>query len=76
MTRPGGAFGMKRKFYVRLRQVFKEQGIELPFPTVHVQGLQNPHEAENAPLEITPELQMAVAQSHTNRRRKKAGTTD
>lgn len=76
MTRPGGAFGMKRKFYVRLRQVFKEQGIELPFPTVHVQGLQNPHEAENAPLEITPELQMAVAQSHTNRRRKKAGTTE
>ncbi|QND66336.1 mechanosensitive ion channel family protein [Mesorhizobium loti] len=76
MTRPGGAFGMKRKFYVRLRQVFKEQGIELPFPTVHVQGLQNPHWAENAPLEITPELQMAVAQSHTNRRRKKASTTE
>lgn len=76
MTRPGGAFGMKRKFYVRIRQAFKEQGIELPFPTVHVQGLQNPHEAENAPLEIPPELQMAVAQSHTNRRRKKAGTTE
>jgi len=75
-TRPGGAFGMKRKFYVRLRQVFKEQGIELPFPTVQVQGLQNPHGAENAPLEITPELKMAVAQSHTNRRRKKANTTE
>lgn len=75
-TRPGGAFGMKRKFYVRLRQVFKEQGIELPFPTVHVEGLQNPHGAENAPLEITPELKIAVAQSHTNRRRKKAGTTE
>ena len=39
-------------------------------PDVYVQGLQNPHEAENAPLEITPELKMAVAQSHTNRRRK------
>ncbi|WP_292470995.1 mechanosensitive ion channel family protein [Mesorhizobium sp.] len=75
-TRPGGAFGMKRKFYVRLRQVFKEQGIELPFPTVHVEGLQNPHGAEKAPLEITPELKIAVAQSHTNRRRKKAGTTE
>lgn len=75
-TRPGGAFGMKRKFYVRLRQVFKEQGIELPFPTVQVQGLQNPHGAENAPLELTPELKMAVAQSHTNRRRKKASTTE
>ncbi|MER9757091.1 mechanosensitive ion channel family protein [Mesorhizobium sp. M0166] len=75
-TKPGGAFGMKRKFYVRLRQVFKEQGIELPFPTVQVQGLQNPHGAENAPLEITPELKMAVAQSHTIRRRKKASTTE
>lgn len=75
-TRPGGAFGMKRKFYVRLRQVFKEQGIELPFPTVQVQGLQNPYGAENAPLELTPELKTAVAQSHTNRRRKKASTTE
>ncbi len=75
-TRPGGAFGMKGKFYVRLRQVFKEQGIELPFPTVQVQGLQNPHGPETAPLEITPELKMAVAQSHTNRRRKKASTTE
>ncbi|MDX8511095.1 mechanosensitive ion channel family protein [Mesorhizobium sp. VK23E] len=75
-TRPGGAFGMKRKFYVRLRQVFKEQGIELPFPTVHVEGLQNPHGAENAPLQVTPELKVAVAQSHTNRRRKRASTTE
>lgn len=75
-TKPGGAFGMKRKFYVRLRQVFKEQGIELPFPTVHVEGLQNPHGAENAPLAITPELKVAVAQSHTNRRRKRASTTE
>ncbi|TJX47444.1 MAG: mechanosensitive ion channel family protein, partial [Mesorhizobium sp.] len=76
MTRPGGAFGMKRKFYVRLRQVFKEQGIELPFPTVHVEGLQTPHEAQNAPLEITPALKLAAAQSHTIRRRKKAGATE
>ncbi|MER8491747.1 mechanosensitive ion channel family protein [Mesorhizobium australicum] len=75
-TRPGGAFGMKRKFYVRLRQVFKEQGIELPFPTVQVQGLQTPHGAGNAPLDITPALKMAVAQSHTIRRRKKASTTE
>ncbi|MBE1706845.1 MULTISPECIES: mechanosensitive ion channel family protein [Mesorhizobium] len=75
-TRPGGAFSMKGRFFLRLRQAFKEQGIELPFPTVHIQGMQNPHEAENAPLEVTPELRMAVAQSHTNRRRKKAGTTE
>ncbi|MER8902484.1 mechanosensitive ion channel family protein [Mesorhizobium sp. M0772] len=75
-TRPGGAFSMKGRFFLRLRQAFKEQGIELPFPTVHVQGLQDPHGTENAPLEITPELRMAVAQSHTNRRRKKASTTE
>jgi small-conductance mechanosensitive channel len=75
-TRPGGAFSMKGKFFLRLRQAFKEQGIELPFPTVHVQGLQDPHDTENAPLEITPEVRMAVAQSHTNRRRKKASTTE
>ncbi|RWC33615.1 MAG: mechanosensitive ion channel family protein [Mesorhizobium sp.] len=73
-TRPGGAFSMKGKFYLRLRQAFKEQGIELPFPTVHVQGLENQHGAENAPLEITPELKMAVAQSHTNRRRKRVSS--
>ncbi|RNJ46342.1 small-conductance mechanosensitive channel, partial [Mesorhizobium erdmanii] len=75
-TRPGGAFSMKGRFFLLLRQAFKEQGIELPFPTVHIQGMQNPHEAENAPLEVTPELRMAVAQSHTNRRRKKADTTE
>ncbi|MER9257595.1 mechanosensitive ion channel family protein [Mesorhizobium sp. M0619] len=75
-TRPGGAFSMKGRFFLRLRQAFKEQGIELPFPTVHVQGLQDPHGTENAPLEVTPELRMAVAQSHTNRRRKKASTTE
>ncbi len=67
---------MKRKFSVRIRQVFKEQGIELPFPTVHVEELESPHGPENAPSEITPALKMAVAQSHTNRRRKKAGTTE
>ncbi|WP_245521444.1 hypothetical protein, partial [Mesorhizobium sp. M3A.F.Ca.ET.175.01.1.1] len=61
---------------LRLRQAFKEQGIELPFPTVHVEALQSPHGAENAPLEITPELKLAVAQSHTNWRRKKARTTE
>ncbi|MER8920562.1 mechanosensitive ion channel family protein [Mesorhizobium sp. M0802] len=75
-TRPGGAFSMKGRFFLRLRQAFKEQGIELPFPTVHVQGLQDPHGTENAPLKVTPELRMAVAQSLTNRRRKKAGTTE
>jgi small-conductance mechanosensitive channel len=36
-TRPGGAFGMKRKFYMLINKAFRENGIELPLPTVHVQ---------------------------------------
>ncbi|MHC1549918.1 mechanosensitive ion channel family protein [Phyllobacterium sp. K27] len=36
-TRPGGAFAMKRKFFSAVQKVFKENNIELPFPTVHVQ---------------------------------------
>jgi moderate conductance mechanosensitive channel len=36
-TKPGEGFSMKRKFYVRIRQAFKEAGIILPSPTVHVQ---------------------------------------
>lgn len=37
-TRPGGAFGMKRKFFIRVREIFKQNGIELPVPTVHIQS--------------------------------------
>lgn len=72
-TKPGGAFGMKRKFYVRVQQVFKEQGIELPFPTVHVQGPPQgePHGA-GQPGQVTPEVEAAVAQAHTSRRKRKA----
>ena len=36
-TKPGEGFSMKRKFYVRIRQAFKEAGIVLPSPTVQVQ---------------------------------------
>jgi small-conductance mechanosensitive channel len=36
-TKPGGAFAMKRKFYLLVNGAFKENGIELPVPTVHVQ---------------------------------------
>ncbi len=37
-TRPGQQFQMRRRAYVRLKQIFAENGIEIPFPTVHVQG--------------------------------------
>ena len=36
-TKPGGAFGMKRKFYLLINKAFRENGIELPLPTVQVQ---------------------------------------
>lgn len=37
-TVPGQQFQMRRRAYVRLKQIFDEQGIEIPLPTVHVQG--------------------------------------
>jgi small-conductance mechanosensitive channel len=57
-TKPGGAFAMKRKFYLLVNRAFKENGIELPVPTVHVQ-----QGDAAAP---------AVAQSHLAARRKAA----
>lgn len=62
-TRPGGAFGMKRKFYLRVREVFKQNGIELPVPTVHIQG----HSAGAPPLD--PEKEAMAAQMHLQRRK-------
>lgn len=57
-TKPGGAFAMKRKFFIAVRQAFKENNIELPVPTVHVQKGE-----ESAP---------AVAQTLTARRKRAA----
>ena len=37
-TIPGQQFQMRRRAYVRLKQIFDAQGIEIPLPTVHVQG--------------------------------------
>ncbi|MGE4250226.1 MAG: mechanosensitive ion channel family protein [Parvibaculaceae bacterium] len=58
-TKPGGAFAMKRKFYLQVNKAFRENGIELPVPTVHVQ--QGGDSA--AP---------AIAQSHLEARKKAA----
>lgn len=57
-TKPGGAFAMKRKFFIAVQKVFKENNIELPVPTVHVQK----GEEENT----------AVAKTHTARRKRAA----
>lgn len=58
MTKPGGAFAMKRKFYLAVNKAFKENGIELPVPTVHVQ------QGDNAAA--------AIAQSHLAAKKKAA----
>ncbi|EJN03096.1 mechanosensitive ion channel family protein [Phyllobacterium sp. YR531] len=57
-TKPGGAFAMKRKFFIAVRKAFKENNIELPVPTVHVQKGE-----EAAPV---------VAQNLTARRKRAA----
>jgi small-conductance mechanosensitive channel len=36
-TRPGGALGMKRRFYIRLREAFKAAEIELPVAPIQTQ---------------------------------------
>lgn len=37
MTKPGQQMTIRRKAYVAIKAAFEEAGIELPFPTVHVQ---------------------------------------
>jgi small-conductance mechanosensitive channel len=37
MTKPGEQFTVRRKAYVAIKQAFEENGIKIPFPTVHVQ---------------------------------------
>lgn len=61
-TKPGGAFGMKRKFYLLVNKAFKENGIELPLPTVHVQQGES--------------VASAVAQSHLAAKKKTAGAEE
>jgi small-conductance mechanosensitive channel len=48
MTKPGEQFLLRRRALVRLKQLFKENGIEVPFPTVHVQGAGSATEASAA----------------------------
>lgn len=59
--KPGGAFAMKRKFLARIKQIFKENGIELPVPTVHVQS--------NGPHEAGSEAELAAARTLVENRK-------
>lgn len=66
MTRPGGAFGMKRKFYLRVRELFNENGIEIPVPTVHIHGGQP----------ISMDNEAVAAQSYLQRHKKDMANTE
>lgn len=70
-TRPGGAFAMKRKFYLRVRQVFRDNNIELPVPTVHIQG----HSPGMTPAALS-EIETAAAQAHLAHQKKAATETE
>jgi moderate conductance mechanosensitive channel len=48
MTKPGEQFPIRRRAYVRLKQIFAENGIEIPFPTIHVQGQGSSNDAAAA----------------------------
>lgn len=59
--KPGGAFGMKRKFLARIKQVFKDNNIELPVPTVHVQS--------SGSGEASPSEEIAAARAYVQERK-------
>lgn len=65
-TRPGGAFEMKRTFLLRVREVFKQNGIEIPVPTVHIYGGTKTGQLDGAD---------EVAAAQTYLQRKRIGTT-
>lgn len=65
-TRPGGAFEMKRTFLLRVREVFKQNGIEIPVPTVHIYGGTKTGQPDGAD-------EVAAAQAYLQRKR--IGTT-
>ena len=52
MTKPGEQFPVRRNAYVRLKQLFEENGILIPFPTVHVKSSGDPVDAAAAQAAI------------------------
>lgn len=58
--KPGGAFNMKRKFFGRIKQVFKDNDIELPVPTVHIQS--------SSHGDLTAETELAAAGAYLKNR--------
>ena len=63
MTKPGEQFPMRRKAWIRLKQLFEQNGIEIPFPTVRVQGSGDSAEAAAARLHMAATESLAVSQA-------------
>lgn len=61
MTKPGQQFSLRRKALVRLKQLFEQNGIEVPFPTVHVQGAASSAEATAAQKIVMDKAAKAAA---------------
>ncbi|MBX3597255.1 MAG: mechanosensitive ion channel [Rhizobiaceae bacterium] len=49
--KPGQAFGMKRKFFIAIKQAFKEAGITIPIASVHV------HQDESATQKVAAQAE-------------------
>ncbi len=54
MTKPGEQFTIRRKAWVRLKELFEKNGIKIPFPTVHVKGGGDSVESAAAQMAIEP----------------------
>ncbi|WP_162252628.1 mechanosensitive ion channel family protein [Rhizobium sp. Root483D2] len=69
-TRPGGAFGMKGRFYLRVRELFRENGIEIPVPTVHIHG------GQPGGQPISMDNEAVAAQSYLQRHKRDMANTE
>ncbi|TCL75555.1 mechanosensitive ion channel family protein [Rhizobium sp. BK251] len=55
-TKPGGQFVLRRKALVAIKRAFEENGIEIPYPTVHVREGENPMAAAARLMSVPKDL--------------------
>ncbi|MEZ2131109.1 MULTISPECIES: mechanosensitive ion channel domain-containing protein [unclassified Sinorhizobium] len=60
-TKPGGQFVIRRKALVAIKRAFEENGIEIPYPTVHVREGENPAAAAARMMSAAAEPQTKQA---------------
>lgn len=62
MTKPGQQFIIRRKAYVAIKKAFEDNGIRIPYPTVHVRDGESPSHAA-AQAMLAKKADEAAAQS-------------